>query len=78
MKHPDLTVVNFETADSIKAIKTGSSLFSEGTLQFDKAYALGFLVFQSKDTAERVTAFKHAVHLCGGKPSAFGPTPSQS
>ena len=44
----------------------------------DRAELIVFANDAQKDRAERfVTAFVHAVNLCGGKPSDFAPTPRE-
>jgi len=80
LKNPDLTVVIFATTNQEKTIKEGNTLSSSGTIVFSEVgtYSVGMLAFQSKDGAERfVTAFVHAVNLCGGKLSDFAPTPRE-
>jgi hypothetical protein len=80
LKDPDLDLVTFDTANEENAIEVGH--FEEGangpaTPVFERKAASEMLVFQSKDRAERfVTAFIHAVQLCGGKGDLFAPTPS--
>lgn len=85
LKQVDLTAVFFDSPNSLKTIETGH--FPE--LQkgesakvvrpiFDVQTGASFIVFESKDRAERfVTAFVHAVQLCGGRGSDFAPTPSK-
>lgn len=81
LKNPDLDLVTFDTANEEQAIEEGH--FEDGATGltspvFDKKASLEMLVFQSKDRAERfVTAFVHAVNLCGGTGSEFPPTPSK-
>lgn len=84
LKHPDLTVVNFSTANLEQSIELGhlpkdADVGSTGVLPiFDQQRDAEFLVFESQDRAERfVTAFVHAVNLCGGQGSEFPPTPSE-
>jgi hypothetical protein len=81
LKESDLVVVNFSTANSEKSIEIGTfknlEVGKPVSPVFDQEKALDFIVFESKDRAERfVTAFVHAVKMCGGKSSAFPPTPS--
>ncbi len=78
----DLMLVTFDTTNSTSSIETGHfNLSSDGKSaipQFGHQGSMGFIVFESKDRAERfVTAFVHAVELCGGKTSDFAPTPSK-
>jgi hypothetical protein len=78
----DLTLVSFQTADEMKSIETGYlNISNDGknvSPVFDRRVSMGIIVFESKDRAERfVTAFVHAVNLCGGKASEFPPTPSK-
>ncbi len=81
LKNPDLDLVMFDTANDEKAIEVGH--FEDGadgssSPVFERKASAEMLVFQSKDRAERfVTAFAHAVNLCGGKGSEFPPTPSK-
>lgn len=78
LKHPNLTVVDFGTRNQEKTIREGSSLSDNGTIVFNEkgSFSHGMLVFESQDRGERfVTAFVHAVNLCGGKTSDFAPTP---
>jgi hypothetical protein len=82
LKQTDLTAVFFNTANSTNSIETGhfnmSSDGASSTVAFDDHGGMGIVVFESKDRAERfVTAFIHAVALCGGKDSDFPPTPSK-
>jgi hypothetical protein len=85
LKEADLTVVWFDTANSTKSIDTGhfpplahGEVAKVGLPVFDNQESMGFITFESKDRAERfVTAFVHAVALCGGKTSDFAPTPSK-
>ena len=81
LKQPDLMTVAFSASDSEKAIEVGQFHNGEnGTSSpvFDQKLAMELLVFESKDRAERfVTAFVHAVELCGGRKSDFPPTPSK-
>jgi S1-C subfamily serine protease len=79
LKHPDLTVVRFDTRNKELTILQGTRQESEGGMFItDKTASAELVVFQSKDRAERfVTAFVHAVNLCGGKPSDFAPTPRE-
>jgi hypothetical protein len=81
LKNPDLTIVFFNTRNKEKTIKALTDTVynfgnaPEKSTNVENAPG-GTLVFQSKDRAERfVTAFGHAVKLCGGKPSDFAPTP---
>jgi hypothetical protein len=82
LKNADLMLVSFETTNSYDAIETGH-LGPPGNDNvaapiFDHHAKMGFIVFESKDRAERfVTAFVHAVELCGGRASDFAPTPSK-
>jgi hypothetical protein len=80
LKNPDLVLVTFEAADAAEAIEVGHFKdAAEGSTSpvFDRKLATGVVVFESKDRAERfVTAFVHAVQLCGGKSDLFPPTPS--
>jgi hypothetical protein len=75
----DLTVVWFNARNSEKSIETGHfKQANDTTPTFDREGSMEFIVFESKDRAERfVTAFVHAVELCGGTPSDFAPTPSK-
>lgn len=81
LRNPDLDLVTFNTANKEQDIEVGH--FEEGAIGsaspvFDKKTALEMLVFESKDRAERfVSAFVHAVRLCGGKGDLFAPTPSE-
>lgn len=83
LERPDITVVNFSTTDLKKTIEVGAlkdAGAGDGTKVFNKTDSnSGWLfVFKSKDRAERfVTAFIHAVKLCGGKAADFPPTPTQ-
>ena len=85
LKNVDLTVVFFNSANSTSSIETGHfPALKEGETArlmlpvFDHHNGMGLIVFESKDRAERfVTAFIHAVKLCGGKDSDFPPTPSK-
>lgn len=79
LKNADLTLVSFTTTNSTSTIRNGHFVAStEGpSPMFDHEVSMGFLIFESKDRAERfVTAFVHAAKLCGGKNSEFAPTPS--
>jgi len=84
-KEPDLFMVWFETSNSLNTIDTGHlpSLKEGQSAQvvgviYDHKSSSGMVVFESKDRAERfVTAFVHAVALCGGSSSDFAPTPSK-
>jgi hypothetical protein len=82
VNNPDLTDVMFRTTDSKKSVENGEMKDDEDTLEdtvvFRRIYysSGGSFVFGSKDRAERfITAFLHAVALCGGKDSYFQPTP---
>jgi len=82
LKEADLTVVFFNSADATNSIEQGHfKTAADGSIQtpeFDHSGSIGYIVFESKDRAERfVTAFEHAVELCGGKGSEFAPTPSK-
>lgn len=85
LKSADLMLVMFETANSTNSVETGHfpALEKGETARlmlpvFDHKTSAGYIVFESKDRAERfVTAFIHAVKLCGGKSSDFAPTPSK-
>ncbi len=81
LRNPDLTIVFFSTSNSTSSIETGhfnNSSDGSATAAFDDQGGTGLIVFESKDRAERfVTAFIHAVALCGGKDSDFPPTPSK-
>jgi hypothetical protein len=86
LKYPDLMAVFFKAANSENSIEFGKlpahdSKSSASGFQvpvFDQKNAAAFIVFESQDRAERfVTAFVHAVELCGGKGSDFAPTPSE-
>jgi hypothetical protein len=81
-KEADLMLVSFNTTNSTNSIEDGHfNVSSEGKVVspvFDHQASMNFIVFESKDRAERfVTAFVHAVELCGGKGSDFAPTPSK-
>jgi hypothetical protein len=81
-KNADLTVVFFDSMNLAKSIETGQfkspSDGQEATPVFDHQSGMGFIAFESKDRAERfVTAFLHAIELCGGKKSDIAPTPSK-
>jgi hypothetical protein len=79
----DITLVDFGTTDMKKSIEVGGlkdSGLGHGTKVFNKTGDISswMFVFRSKDRAERfVTAFVHAVKLCGGKPADFPPTPTE-
>jgi hypothetical protein len=79
----DITLVLFDTTDMKKTIEVGGvkdSGLGDGTKIFNKTGDVSkrIVVFNSKDRAERyVTAFVHAVKLCGGKPADFPPTPTE-
>lgn len=82
LKEPDLMVINFSTTNAEKSIEIGNfkdlEVGKPVSPVFDQKRALDFIVFESKDRAERfVTAFVHAVKVCGGKSSLFPPTPSR-
>lgn len=83
LKAPDITVVNFGTTDLKKSIEVGGlkdSGAGNGTKILDKTGSISswMFAFKSKDRAERfVTAFVHAVKLCGGKAPDFPPTPTE-
>lgn len=81
LKQPDLMLVTFAATDSQQVIEVGHFRDgSDGTSVpvFDQKLSMELLVFGSKGRAERfVTAFVHAAQLCGGKDSAFPPTPSR-
>jgi hypothetical protein len=82
LKHPDLLLVRFEAANSERTIEEGhfkgSDDGSSATPVFDQKQSMDVLVFESQERAERfVTAFVHAVNLCGGKGDLFPPTPSK-
>jgi hypothetical protein len=79
---PDLVVVNYVGTDSKMAIDIGHIEQKQNGASaepvFETKRALDFLVFESQDRGERfVTAFVHAVRLCGGRGTAFPPTPSK-
>jgi hypothetical protein len=78
---PDLVMVMFNTRNSENLIQRGGlkKTVDGQSLEanFEQKINFSFIVFESKDRAERfVTAFKHATKLCGGKSSDFAPTPS--
>jgi hypothetical protein len=83
LKNADLMLVSFETRNATDSIETGHFNAPSGGINyqlptFDHQENMGLLIFESKDRAERfVTAFVHAVQLCGGKSSDFAPTPSK-
>jgi hypothetical protein len=83
LETPDITLMNFGTVDRKKSIEVGGLKDSgrgDGTKTFNKTGDISswLFVFKSKDRAERfVTAFVHAVKLCGGKPADFPPTPTE-
>ena len=83
LNHPDLSVVLFNTRNHETSIKLASSTDDRKHLVFKGEPTNGeFIVFENKeahkDRSERfVTAFVHAVNLCGGKPSDFAPTPRE-
>jgi hypothetical protein len=79
LKNLDRSVVVFKTRTGEATIEQGSSTDSRGVIAYTEAPMRGgLLIFVSKDRAERfVTAFVHAVKLCGGKPGDFAPTPSE-
>ena len=78
LKQPDLMAVTFTTSDSEKTIEIGQVHDGASSPVFDQKLAMELLVFESKDRAERfVTAFVHAVELCGGKKNDSPPTPSK-
>lgn len=82
LKNADLMLVSFDAANSQRAIEIGhlpTATDGQHVIpEFDRQRRMGFIVFESKDRAERfVTAFVHAVSLCGGKGSEFAPTPSK-
>jgi len=61
-----------DTANSVK--KVNVAVTSPVTLEksFDEPQTFVALVFDNGDHAKRfVGAFKHAIQLCGGKPSLF-------
>jgi hypothetical protein len=78
----DITLVLFDATDMKKSIEVGGlkdSGPSNARKIFNKTGDVSgrIVVFKSKDRAERyVTAFVHAVKLCGGKPADFPPTPT--
>jgi len=81
-KGADLMLVTFETANSEPSIELGRFMAAadgkSSTPVFDQKKDMALIVFESKDRAERfVTAFIHAVDLCGGKGVEFAPTPSK-
>ena len=81
LSNPDLDLVMFEASNAEKVIEVGNLKTATNGLAspiFDKKVSTEMLVFESKDRAERfVTAFVHAVKLCGGTGSLFAPTPSK-
>ena len=75
-------LVTFETTNSAPSIELGNFRdAADGKTSapvFDQKKDMALIVFESKDRAERfVTAFVHAVDLCGGKGVEFAPTPSK-
>ncbi len=78
---PDLVMVAFSTRNSENLIQNGGlKKTADGRsleANFEKNTNFSFIVFESKDRAERfVTAFNHAAKLCGARSSDFAPTPS--
>jgi hypothetical protein len=76
----DLWIVTLFTRDMQKSISAvqWSPTMGADSAGVDANIASLIIVFHSKDGAERfVTALTHAVQLCGGRPSDFGPTPSK-
>lgn len=82
LNHPDLMMLMFSTANSEQSIEVGhfkdADVGKVSPPLFDKQSGAEILVFESRDRAERfVTAFVHAVKLCGGTGTEFPPTPSE-
>jgi len=81
LKSSDLSLVSFSKRDLLKSITVGPlPQVIDGHLHptFTEAKNSELLIFESKDRAERfVTAFIHAISVCGGKTSDFAPTPSK-
>ena len=78
----DLYFVFFEARNGFNAIEVSTFKDQAKTpvteVHFEEKRKGGSMIFTSKDRAERfVTAFKHAVDLCGGAPDDFPPTPSR-
>jgi len=84
----DITVVSFRTTDLSHAIERGGLVCSDkeqhtGVCPMKSRVVSGTvdratIIFHDKDRAERfVTAFLHAVELCGGQRSLFPPTPEK-
>jgi len=68
---PFENAVHVDTTNSVKAIAEAFSPPAGKAEEGDKQTWVE-LVFDNKADAERfVKAFKHAIRLCGGKPSAF-------
>jgi hypothetical protein len=84
----DFTSVSFKTADLKPTIEEGAVETQQACQDSekigtecavkpipDRTSASGMILFRDKERAERfVTAFAHAVKLCGGTPSMFLPT----
>jgi S1-C subfamily serine protease len=84
----DFTSVSFKTADLKPTIEEGAVETQQACQDSekigtecavkpipDRTSASGMILFRDKERAERfVTAFAHAVNLCGGTPSMFLPT----
>lgn len=79
LRNADLTFVPFKTRNEKQDIRFGSvpnALKDGDYVPFDQSSSSGRFVFHQQERAERfVTAFRHAVVLCGGKPSDFARTP---
>lgn len=87
----NLTEVSFKTADLKPTIEQGGLETQQACQDSEKngsecalkplptiTAASGIILFRDKERAERfVTAFTHAVKLCGGTPSMFPPTESK-
>jgi hypothetical protein len=78
-RNADLTFVLFKTRNEKQDIRFGSvpDAPKDGDyVPFDQSTSSGRFFFHQQERAERfVTAFRHAVVLCGGKTSDFARTP---